>query len=185
MRKSRTIKKLFTAITATVLGTAFTVGAGACAHKHTFAREWTVDGTYHWHTATCQHTDEVAGKAEHIYGNDDICDFCDYDRSTGTIAPPPSGGDTGTSKKYTVSFANVDAHAYPDVKVEENGTVNVEEPTDPDAIFLGWFTDEEMTVQFYINSTKVTKDITLYAKWKKNDSGITVTKRYNVTFNSR
>ncbi len=184
MRKSSTIKKLFTAITATVLGTAFTVGAGACAHKHTFAREWTVDGTYHWHTATCQHTDEVAGKAEHIYGNDDICDFCDYDRSTGTIAPPPSGGDTGTAKKYTVSFANVDAHAYPDVQVEENGTVNVEDPTDPDAIFLGWFTDEEMTMQFHINSTKVTKDITLYAKWKKNDSGITVTKRYNVTFNS-
>jgi len=39
------------------------------AHTHKFAAEWTNDKTNHWHKATCDHTDEVDGKAEHSYGD--------------------------------------------------------------------------------------------------------------------
>ena len=39
------------------------------AHTHKFASEWTSDETYHWHSATCGHTTEVSGKAEHAFGN--------------------------------------------------------------------------------------------------------------------
>lgn len=185
MRKTRTIKKLLTAVTATVLGAVFTVSAGACAHQHTFSDGWTPDETYHWHAATCGHDKEVSGKAEHVYGNDDICDVCFYDRSTGTVTPPDTDPDGKPKTKYTVSFENVDAGLYPDLQIEENGTVNVEEPSSPNATFLGWFTDELMTEQFYINSTKVTKNITLYAKWKQNGGDIpVVAKKFTVTFNS-
>ena len=37
-------------------------------HQHTFADSWTSDATYHWHEATCEHTTEVSGKAEHSFG---------------------------------------------------------------------------------------------------------------------
>lgn len=37
-------------------------------HEHTFSEDWTTDETYHWHAATCEHTDEVSEKAEHTFG---------------------------------------------------------------------------------------------------------------------
>ena len=38
-------------------------------HIHTFAEEWTRDGTNHWYAATCEHTDEKSGFAEHTFGD--------------------------------------------------------------------------------------------------------------------
>ena len=37
-------------------------------HEHSFAEQWTYDGTHHWKEATCEHTDEVSGYAEHTFG---------------------------------------------------------------------------------------------------------------------
>lgn len=34
-------------------------------HQHTFSSQWTYDENNHWHAATCEHTDEVDGKAAH------------------------------------------------------------------------------------------------------------------------
>ena len=36
-------------------------------HVHTFEEGWTHDETHHWHAASCAHTEEVDGKAEHEY----------------------------------------------------------------------------------------------------------------------
>lgn len=36
-------------------------------HTHTYSEEWSKDATYHWHAATCEHTNEVKDKAEHTY----------------------------------------------------------------------------------------------------------------------
>ena len=38
-------------------------------HTHKFATDWTKDETNHWYAATCEHTTEVSGKAEHSFGN--------------------------------------------------------------------------------------------------------------------
>ncbi len=46
------------------------------AHTHTYAPEWTCDDDYHYHKATCEHTEEIADKAEHTYGNDGNCTVC-------------------------------------------------------------------------------------------------------------
>ena len=61
---------------------------------NTFATEWTKDETHHWHAATCEHTSEVSGKAEHTFGeyvsNNDattaadgtktkVCSVCGYE----------------------------------------------------------------------------------------------------------
>ena len=41
--------------------------APVIAHTHTFAATWTSDDSFHWHAATCQHTEEVSGKAVHVW----------------------------------------------------------------------------------------------------------------------
>lgn len=55
-------------------------------------------------------------------------------------------------------------------------------PTYSGYIFEGWYKDSALT-QSYDFSAKVTQNITLYAKWTKNESVDTTTK-YTVTFNS-
>ena len=48
-------------------------------HTHTFADEWRYDASEHWHTATCEHVDEVADKGAHEdKDGNDICDICGY-----------------------------------------------------------------------------------------------------------
>ena len=55
--------------TCTVCGYKATEAIEKLAHTHTFASEWTSDETYHWYAATCEHTTEVSGKAEHSFGD--------------------------------------------------------------------------------------------------------------------
>lgn len=40
---------------------------GGGGHSHSYAAEWTTDETHHWHAATCSHTDQKSGYAEHAY----------------------------------------------------------------------------------------------------------------------
>lgn len=42
-------------------------GSGGGGHSHTYAAEWSHDDTHHWHAATCSHTDQKSGYAEHAY----------------------------------------------------------------------------------------------------------------------
>ncbi len=37
--------------------------------EHTFSTEWSHDTTYHWHAATCSHTDQKTDVAQHIFTN--------------------------------------------------------------------------------------------------------------------
>lgn len=69
-------------------------------HVHTFSNDWTTDATSHWHAATCEHTTEVSGKADHQFPEtwklvtaateeaagleERFCDICNY-RATQVI----------------------------------------------------------------------------------------------------
>ena len=69
-------------------------------HVHTFSEAWTTDVTSHWHAATCEHTTEVSGKADHQFPEtwklvtaateeaagleERFCDICNY-RATQVI----------------------------------------------------------------------------------------------------
>lgn len=48
------------------------------SHTHTYSEEWSHDDTYHWHAATCEHTNEISDKAEHIF-TDTVCSVCGYE----------------------------------------------------------------------------------------------------------
>ena len=62
--------------------TACSNGCGKPKHEHTFATEWSKDDVGHWYGATCEHTDEKSGYAEHEYDNacDTKCNVCDAER---------------------------------------------------------------------------------------------------------
>lgn len=48
------------------------------ATGHTYSEDWDSDETYHWHRATCVHTEEVSDKAEHSFQNG-VCEVCGYE----------------------------------------------------------------------------------------------------------
>ena len=87
-------------------------------HEHTFSSAWTTDDTYHWHAATCEHTEEVSGKAEHTFSDWVVtreatqsqtglktraCSVCGYEESE-ELPVLPSGdyviGDIGPAGGY-------------------------------------------------------------------------------------
>ena len=62
-------------------------------HTHKFSSDWTSNATEHWHAATCEHAEEVSGKAAHTFGEwettvkatkenegkkERICSVCSY-----------------------------------------------------------------------------------------------------------
>jgi hypothetical protein len=59
------------------------------ATGHSYSTVWTTDETNHWHKATCEHTTEISGKAEHTYKNG-VCSVCNVKEPTVTTAPSSS-----------------------------------------------------------------------------------------------
>ena len=53
-------------------GCEFGVDSSDSSHTHTFSEDWTYDETSHWHTATCEHADELDDKSEHNWDNGNI-----------------------------------------------------------------------------------------------------------------
>ena len=85
-----------------------------------------------------------------------------------TGSRPSSGGGGGTTR-YTVKFDTNGSNTITSKTVTRNSTVT--EPTAPTKegyTFNGWYTNEELTTAYDFDS-KVTKNITLYAKWEKHD----------------
>ncbi len=71
-------------------------------HVHSFdMTKYEYDATYHWHPATCEHSDEVSGKETHTFNDDGSCWYCEYiDRTgdlpdVGQIVTTPSGLEIG------------------------------------------------------------------------------------------
>lgn len=81
--------------------------------------------------------------------------------------PTPSrrGGGGGGSSSLTVKFETNGAPAIKSVSVRRNNVITA--PTTPvkdGFVFDGWYTDKNLATKFDFN-TKITKSITLYAKW--------------------
>ena len=95
------------------------------AHTHKFSNDWTYDGAYHWHSATCEHPTEVSDKAEHTFSDWNVtkeasctekgerkatCTICSYEKTEVTdkaehtfgiweVVTPPTTTEEGTSKR--------------------------------------------------------------------------------------
>lgn len=94
-----------------------------------------------------------------------------------------SGG--GGTTQYTVTFETNGGNKTDSVKVNKNGTLSKPtEPTKDGYIFDGWYSDKECKTA-YDFGTKVTKSMTLYAKWVEKETEPTepVTPKWENPFN--
>lgn len=57
-------------------------------HEHTYSEEWSSDGAFHWHAATCEHTTEVSDKSEHEFNAENVCIVCNYQKPTTKLDTP-------------------------------------------------------------------------------------------------
>lgn len=81
--------------------------------------------------------------------------------------PTPSrrGGGGGGSSSLTVKFETNGAPAIKSVSVSRNNVITAPSaPVKDGFVFDGWYTDKNFATKFDFN-TKITKSITLYAKW--------------------
>jgi uncharacterized repeat protein (TIGR02543 family) len=91
-----------------------------------------------------------------------------------------SGGSFNYSRDdvFTVSFSSGAGSYVPPVRVSYgNYAAKPEDPVLQKFRFDGWFTDDEFTAPFDFETTEITGNITLYAKWEQTQA--------TVAFNSR
>ncbi len=130
-------------------------------HTHTYTSEWTYDADYHWHKATCEHTEEINARAAHSFDGT-ICTVCKYERD----------GDEQQKNFKTVSFDLNGGNGELDDMQFTVGEVmaSLPSPTRDGYTFICWeipFVGEEY------NSASVmpNKDLQLRAKWEKDLDG--------------
>ena len=75
-------------------------------HEHSFAEQWTYDGTHHWKDATCEHTAEKSGYAEHTFVNE-VCSICNYSRIPEGFVWVPGGTIEGALPAWLDESASV------------------------------------------------------------------------------
>ncbi len=82
-----------------------------------------------------------------------------------TVYRTSSGGGGNSTAYYTVTFDTQGGSETDSKRVARNKSVTEpEEPTKDNCTFEGWFTDKDCT-EAYDFDTKITKSMTLYAKW--------------------
>lgn len=80
-------------------------------------------------------------------------------------------------KKYTVTFYTNGGSSIDPVDVESGLKVSKQkDPTKDEYVFVSWCVDETLTTEFNFD-TKITDNVTLYAKWEEDNN----TEEYTVT----
>ncbi len=160
MKKS---KILAAVVAAAVLSVSGGVLAGCNdGHTHTYSGDWAKDETGHWHVATCDDLkkgdkDYTKDFAAHVWGNDDECDICHYQRTPVitevTIKLDANGGVLAGDKETE------------DVATKGGKIETLPTPTAPEGMeFVGWFTEDVAGTEV-TTDTSFTQNGTIYAHY--------------------
>lgn len=144
------------------------IGLVACSidppnHTHTYAKNWSYDDEYHWHAATCEHSQEINDRSVHVFENDE-CTVCGYKRQ----------GQNPDKEYYTVKFdLNGGQGKLEDMQFARGELMaQLPSPTRDGYKFICWvdkFTDKEYTA----SSVMPNENLHLKAKWAKVLAGYT------------
>lgn len=112
-------------------GTVELMSVNIPATGHSYNTEiWLNDSIYHWHPASCEHTDEISTKVKHTFV-DGICTECKF----------------STNKYVTVWGGN--QNPITQLKIDSDNKIQIPEDitTNPSSTkyFDGWFYDKELT----------------------------------------
>ncbi|MDE7083101.1 MAG: bacterial Ig-like domain-containing protein [Clostridia bacterium] len=125
MKNQKLIKKIAATVVCSAMAlTAFSFaacngdGGESGEHKHTYSTEWSSNGVYHWHDATCEHEDMYSDMREHTFA-DGECSVCgaveQVIRPTKTEAddvPPEYDADGKLLVKYEFTAHDYEAKTY-------------------------------------------------------------------------
>lgn len=87
-----------------------TVKAEGTKLAHSFSNSWSSDDNYHWHAATCTHTDQISAKEEHQW-------------NAGVTVTEPTETEEGTKRFTCVVCGTTKVEAIP--KINHTHTFNV------------------------------------------------------------
>ena len=87
------------------------------ATGHSYSDVWSSDAQYHWHSAVCEHGDEIANKAEHDFNSDYICKVCGYENVSARKLATPVITKIEYDKVYWNPVENADFYT---VRVNDN-----------------------------------------------------------------
>lgn len=76
------------------------------SHRHAFEKDYSSDETYHWHKATCGHTDAET-RQKHEYDEDYICIVCNYHHTDHKYEIQSVVAPTCTKGGYTLNVCSV------------------------------------------------------------------------------
>ena len=129
-----------------------------------------IDGTWTWKTD--REMDEAGTFEETAVFTPTDTNYAPFETVVSvTVYRPSSGG--GLVTRYTVTFDTQGGSKVSSKTVNWNAIVSEPAaPTRDGYIFEGWFTDEDCTTEYDFD-TKVTKNITLYAKWTEEPTETT------------
>lgn len=115
----------------------------------------------------CQLTGGAAIKSIKVAeGADSVINGKKYpERNTDTSPSSPTSNQPSAKTRYTVTFQTGGGSAVPASSVVSGEKLSLPAaPTYTGYVFMGWYTDQEITTEFAQN-TPITSNITLYAKW--------------------
>lgn len=128
------------------------------ATGHSYSDKWKTDEKFHWHEATCEHSEEVSEKAAHTFDEGEI---------KGTEVVFTCTGCGYTKNQHVVVF-EMNMQGMDNLVVYVNDGERVEKPENPTHegfTFRRWYADEECTQRFDFN-TPITAGVTVYAEWR-------------------
>lgn len=106
------------------------------ATGHTYSEEWSSDGSYHWHAAICEHTDEISDKAEHTFVSDGnggyVCSVCSYENNN--IISSTGSNSIAVGSNYVILASSDDSIDDLTFKATESGTYTISIPEDCQAV---------------------------------------------------
>ncbi|MEE1012825.1 MAG: S-layer homology domain-containing protein [Clostridia bacterium] len=113
---------------------------------------------------------------------EDITITATFTKSSPGSSGGVGGGGGGGTSSYTVKFETNGGSTIANKAITKNSKLaEPEAPTKDGYSFIGWYTDEELTMAYDFDS-KVTKGFTLYAKWDKHDDEEPVTPEWENPF---
>ena len=112
------------------------------ATGHSYAEAWTSDSTHHWHAATCEHSDEVSGKAEHTWDGGTVttpatCDTAGMATFTCTVCGASKEEPIAAGHSFSEEWTYNDTHHWHEATCE-----HTEEVSDIDN---HWWSGTDMT----------------------------------------
>lgn len=120
------------------------IGCKDPIHQHSFATDWSKDSTYHWKSATCEHSTQVSEKAKHNFGEWQVikesseetegskertCTVCRY-KATEVIAKLPH------THKFSEELTKDSKYHWYDTTCGHNEVLKKEEHTYTDGVCI-------------------------------------------------